>query len=94
MDSSIESIHESSNESELINSTGSVSSAMIKPSLTGSYLIDDELHKIIDLIIRDYVEVWYKADISNKEDFIKTIRVSIYNAVRYVNSWYLFILFF
>ena len=87
MDSSIESTHESSNESELINSTGSVSSAMIKPSLTGSYLIDDELHKIIDLIIRDYVEAWYKTDISNKEEFIKTVRISIYNAVRYVNSW-------
>jgi hypothetical protein len=29
-----------------------------KPALTGSYLIDDELHQLIELILRDYVDVW------------------------------------
>lgn len=86
MDINLES-EQDSTIAETTNSIGSINSVSIKPSLTGSYQIDDELHKIIDLIIRDYIDAWYKTDISSKEDFSKTIRVTIYNAVRYVNSW-------
>lgn len=55
-----------------------------KPALTGSYLIDDEIHQLIELILRDYIDVWYKNEISSKEDFKQSIRLYIYNAVRYI----------
>jgi len=61
-----------------------------KPALTGSYIIDDEIHKIIDLIMRDYIDVWYKNEISSRNDFRQTIRFTIHNIIRYLNSWYLF----
>lgn len=55
-----------------------------KPALTGSYLIDDQIHQLIELILRDYIDVWYKNEISSKEDFKQSIRLYIYNAVRYI----------
>lgn len=64
----------------------SISSLNIKPSLTGLYLVDDELHKIIDLIIRDFIDEWYKKEISNKEDFANYIRVLIYYSIRQINQ--------
>lgn len=54
----------------------------LKPSLTDSYLIDDEIHKIIELVIRDYVDSWYKTEISGKEDFSQLIRILIYNSIK------------
>ncbi len=62
-----------------------------KPALTGSYLIDDEIHKIIDLIMRDYIDIWYKNEISSRDDFRQTIRSAIHNAIRYIHSWYIVI---
>lgn len=59
----------------------------LKPSLTGSYLVDDEIHKIIELIMRDFIDVWYKNEISSKDDFRLTIRTIIYSSIRYVNYW-------
>ena len=37
--------------------------------------------------MRDFVESWYKAEISSKEDFTQTIKSTIHNAIRYVNLW-------
>lgn len=73
-------------EKDLINLNGSLNGSYVKPSLTGSYLIDNELHKIIDYLIRDYVDGWYKSDISSKEEFTKILRAKIYNAIHYFNS--------
>ena len=64
----------------------SINSLNIKPSLTGLYLVDDELHKLIDLIIRDFIDEWYKKEISNKEDFANYIRVLIYYSIRQINQ--------
>jgi hypothetical protein len=58
----------------------------LKPTLTDSYLVDDELHKVIELCIRDYLESWYKPQVSNKEDYVQSIRVLIYSAIRHVNQ--------
>jgi hypothetical protein len=55
-----------------------------KPDLTGSYQIDDELHKIIELIIRDYIDVWYKNNISSRDQFPKNVKNAIYDAIRNV----------
>ena len=79
---------ESFHEKDLINSSGSLNLTFAKPSLTGSYLVDNELHKIIDFFIRDYIDEWYKAEISSKEEFIKILRSKIYTGIRYVNSRY------
>lgn len=57
----------------------------MKPSLTGSYMVDDELHMIIELFIRDYVDSWYKTNISSKDDFTQLVRLNVYNAIRHFN---------
>jgi hypothetical protein len=58
----------------------------MKPNLTDSFLADEELHKIVELIIRYYVESWYKQNISNKEDFSYSVRVLIFSSIRQINQ--------
>ena len=58
----------------------------LKPTLTDSYLVDDELHKIIELVIRDFIEAWYRPNISHNEEFSQSIRILIYNAIRQINQ--------
>lgn len=79
----------------------------IKPSLTGSYEIDEELHsvdaprlkkakslnnslslksQIIELVIRDYVDSWYKAQISSRDEFDQAVRALIYTSLRNLNK--------
>jgi hypothetical protein len=67
-----------------IKSNSNTNTKQLKPSLTGSYLIDEELHKIIDLFIRDYIEAWYSTEISIRQDFAQLIRSSMYSAIRHV----------
>ena len=62
------------------------SQRIAKPSLTGSYRIDDELHQIIELLLRDYCDYWYRENISNREEFIQALRIALFNAMRYASS--------
>ncbi|CAF0922022.1 unnamed protein product [Brachionus calyciflorus] len=64
----------------------SINSLSIKPSLTGLYLVDDELHRIIDLIIRDFIDEWYKNEISGRDEFSNYIRNLIYYSIRQTNQ--------
>ena len=49
-----------------------------KPALTDSYLIDDEIHMIIDLIMRDYIDIWYKNAV---------IKITSFSFSMYSVSW-------
>lgn len=42
--------------------------------ITNSNSIDDELNAVIDLIIHDFIESWYKTQISNKNEFCVEIK--------------------
>lgn len=84
----VECISELSLDSSSIKSDQkSIDPLSIKPSLSGVYLVDEELHKIIDLLIRDFVDYWFKANISKREDFSKHIRALIYFSIKQINHW-------
>ncbi|CAF0850409.1 unnamed protein product [Adineta steineri] len=55
-----------------------------RPSLTGISVIDDQLHESIELFIRDYVETWYKTQISSNELFIQDFKNGIYKTIRHL----------
>ena len=46
------------------------------------------------MVIRDYIDSWYKTTISSKEDFGQSVRVLIYNSIRNFNKWLAQYIFF
>ncbi|UJR30126.1 hypothetical protein I4U23_017667 [Adineta vaga] len=55
-----------------------------RPTLTGIPVIDEPLYEAIDLFIRDYVEIWYKTQISSDESFIHDFKNGIYITIRHL----------
>ncbi|CAF3638893.1 unnamed protein product [Adineta steineri] len=70
------------------------SSSRVKPSkpvndripLTGITDIDEPLYELIDLFVRDYIEIWYKTQISSDELFIKDVKNGIYITIRHLSE--------
>ncbi|CAF1464793.1 unnamed protein product, partial [Didymodactylos carnosus] len=54
--------------------------------LTGSRVIDEPLYELIDYFVRDYIEIWYKTQISSDEDFIKDVRNGIYTTIQHLSD--------
>ncbi|CAF3700113.1 unnamed protein product [Rotaria sp. Silwood1] len=53
-------------------------------SLTGIPVIDEQLYEAIDLFVRDYVEVWYKTQLSSDESFIRDVKNGIYITIQHL----------
>jgi sorting nexin-13 len=54
--------------------------------LTGIPVIDEQLYETIDLFVRDYVEIWYKTQISSDESFIQDVKNGIYITIRHLTE--------
>jgi hypothetical protein len=46
------------------------------------------------LFLHDFIETWYKTNISSKNDFCQDIRLAVHNIIRYLTLWYFFFKFF
>ncbi|CAF1171845.1 unnamed protein product [Rotaria sordida] len=54
--------------------------------LTGIPVIDEPLYEGIDLFVRDYVEVWYKTQLSSDESFIHDVKNGIYITIQHLSE--------
>ncbi|CAF3462425.1 unnamed protein product [Rotaria socialis] len=52
--------------------------------LTGIPVIDEPLSEAIDLFVRDYIEVWYKTQVSSDESFIRDVKNGIYITIQHL----------
>ncbi|CAF5224303.1 unnamed protein product, partial [Rotaria magnacalcarata] len=52
--------------------------------LTGISVIDEPLSEAIDLFVRDYIEVWYKTQVSSDEAFIRDVKNGIYIVIQHL----------
>ncbi|CAF1006302.1 unnamed protein product [Adineta ricciae] len=57
-----------------------------RASLTGVSDIDEPLYELIDLFVRDYVEIWYKTQLSSDELFVEDVKNGIYTAIRHLSE--------
>ena len=53
--------------------------------LTGSAIIDETLHEMIDIIMRDYIHSWYDC-ISDDDEFIHELRKTIQETIVNLSS--------
>ncbi|CAF0911503.1 unnamed protein product [Rotaria sordida] len=54
--------------------------------LTGISDIDEPLYQLIDLFVRDYIEIWYKTQLSSDESFIDDVKNGIYITIRHLSE--------
>ncbi|CAF3745883.1 unnamed protein product [Rotaria socialis] len=54
--------------------------------LTGISDIDEPLYELVDLFVRDYIEIWYKTQISSDESFIDDVKSGIYTTIRHLSE--------
>ncbi|CAF2367357.1 unnamed protein product [Rotaria sp. Silwood2] len=54
--------------------------------LTGITDIDEPLYELIDLFVRDYIEIWYKTQLSSEESFIDDVKNGIYTTIRHLSE--------
>ncbi|CAF4719162.1 unnamed protein product [Rotaria sp. Silwood1] len=54
--------------------------------LTGISDIDEPLYELIDLFVRDYIEIWYKTQLSSDESFINDVKNGIYTTIRHLSE--------
>jgi len=66
-----------------LNSTGKT---FERVPLTGIPVIDEPLHEAIDLFTRDYIEIWYKTQISSDRTFIDDVKNGIYITIRHLTE--------
>ncbi|CAF3037137.1 unnamed protein product [Rotaria sp. Silwood2] len=69
-----------------IDDVGNDSSSRLndRVPLTGIPVIDEPLYETIDLFVRDYVEVWYKTQLSSDESFIRDVKNGIYITIQHL----------
>jgi len=64
----------------------STTSSQHREPLTGIDEIDQSLFELIDLFVRDHVEIWYKTQISSDESFISDVKNGLYIAIRHLTE--------
>lgn len=48
------------------------------------------LYQLVDLFVRDYVEIWYKTQISSDESFVHDLKNDIYTSIRHLVERFVF----